>query len=686
MKKLICILLSLVMLLSLTACEATTETSRAEAEAEAESETSAAPAPVEKIETIQYSPIAPAADMDISSKMVMSGGYIHFLGSDGGQYYACSIKPDGTDFSSLLLTLPSEEHHVNSIAFSGEYICYSALDSGKDDNTTDSWLYLLDGDGQQLLALPIDGDFEGERSDTYVDGIALAQDGSIIFDTPYYIYRLSQSGDILWSQDNSQYSYTPVTSGTGQVYLYDWGSLAMLQLDADTGETGDAVFDLYNADSYYVGDEFTDFYAITNGKLQSLAPEQEPRDLTVPEELDSQMLYAFDGGDGSWLIARRDLSTRTVRLYSCSTVIAEPKTVLTLATSSEYVDSTVENAIAQFNFESLEYEVQLKVYTDNDLRTALTTNDMPDMILMDTSGTWENMNLSTLERMGALQDLYGLMDSGGVGRDDLMGNMVSTLEYNGQLPVISYKYQIRTIYTDKKYNAPENWTLEEFLGTALTLPDNIGISNSSQSAELRDLMTMCLDSFVDRTQGTCNFESELFIKLLKTIKAKSPADDVDDPGLIYENYLLNYAFSIFSLADICATIEQTEGKATVNGFPEANGAQLSFYYLLGITTGCENPEGAWTFISQVLQSESNCSILKSNVESQLKKMRENYSQEVVDILESMVTTASTMTESFSPVPDIVAEEAAAYFAGDKTAEETAKIIQNRVQTYLSERG
>lgn len=682
MKKLIGILLSLVMLLSLTACEAPTETSQAEAEAE--SETSAAPAPVEKIETIQYAPIASAADMDISSKMVMSGGYIHFLGSDGGQYYACSIKPDGTDFSSLLLALPSEKHHVNSIAFSGEYICYSALDSGKDDGTTDSWLYLLDGDGQQLLALPIDGDFEEERADTYVDGIALAQDGSIIFDTPYFIYRLTQSGDILWSQDNSQYSYTPVTSGTGQVYLYDWGSLAMLQLDVDTGETGDAVFNLYNADSYYVGDEFTEFYTITNGKLQSLAPEQEPRDLTVPEELDSQMLYAFDGGDGSWLVARRDLSTRTVRLYLCSTVMAEPKTVLTLATSSEYVDSTVENAIAQFNFESLEYEVQLKVYTDNDLRTALTTNNMPDMILMDTSGTWENMNLSTLERMGALQDLYGLMDSGGVSRDDLLGNMLSLLEFNSQLPVIPCQFRINTIYTDKKYNAPENWTLEEFLDTALTLPDNIGISNSSQSAELRDLMTMCLDSFVDRTQGTCNFESALFIKLLEAIKAKSPADDVDDPDLIYEDYLLHYIFPLFKLSDMCDTIEEIEDKAVFNGFPDSNGAQLSFYDLLGITTGCNDPEGAWTFISYVIRGTRYCSILKSKVDEQIESIRQNYSEKTADLVENMVTTASTMTESFSPVPDIVVEEAAAYFAGDKTAEETAKIIKNRVSTYLAE--
>lgn len=39
---------------------------------------------------------------------------------------------------------------------------------------------------------------------------------------------------------------------------------------------------------------------------------------------------------------------------------------------------------------------------------------------------------------------------------------------------------------------------------------------------------------------------------------------------------------------------------------------------------------------------------------------------------------------YDPTYDIVWEECGAYFAGDRTAWETAEIIQNRVQLYLDE--
>lgn len=38
----------------------------------------------------------------------------------------------------------------------------------------------------------------------------------------------------------------------------------------------------------------------------------------------------------------------------------------------------------------------------------------------------------------------------------------------------------------------------------------------------------------------------------------------------------------------------------------------------------------------------------------------------------------------SPAISIVKEEAAAFFAGDKSAEDVAKIVQNRVSIYLAE--
>ena len=38
-----------------------------------------------------------------------------------------------------------------------------------------------------------------------------------------------------------------------------------------------------------------------------------------------------------------------------------------------------------------------------------------------------------------------------------------------------------------------------------------------------------------------------------------------------------------------------------------------------------------------------------------------------------------------PVNNIIKEEAAQYFAGQKSLDETARVIQNRVSTYVAER-
>ena len=55
------------------------------------------------------------------------------------------------------------------------------------------------------------------------------------------------------------------------------------------------------------------------------------------------------------------------------------------------------------------------------------------------------------------------------------------------------------------------------------------------------------------------------------------------------------------------------------------------------------------------------------------------SQKIYDLLNGAVAGR----ENYS-VTDIITEEAAAYFAGQKSAKEVAEIIQNRVQNYLDE--
>ncbi len=62
-------------------------------------------------------------------------------------------------------------------------------------------------------------------------------------------------------------------------------------------------------------------------------------------------------------------------------------------------------------------------------------------------------------------------------------------------------------------------------------------------------------------------------------------------------------------------------------------------------------------------------------------------QSVLDLIESVATIASTTTRTThhnDPVLDIITSDTAAFFDGKKSAEETAKTIESRVNLYLSE--
>ena len=59
-------------------------------------------------------------------------------------------------------------------------------------------------------------------------------------------------------------------------------------------------------------------------------------------------------------------------------------------------------------------------------------------------------------------------------------------------------------------------------------------------------------------------------------------------------------------------------------------------------------------------------------------------EEDVEQLRKMVNDAVMIKRGDSPLTAIIQEEAAYYFAGDKTIEEVVDIIQNRIQLYMNE--
>ncbi len=138
---------------------------------------------------------------------------------------------------------------------------------------------------------------------------------------------------------------------------------------------------------------------------------------------------------------------------------------------------------------------------------------------------------------------------------------------------------------------------------------------------------------------------------------------------------------------LCDTLEIADSQTTFVGIPDANGGQLLLTPRIGITHSCKYPDAVWEFVegyATMRNTSVYLPIFQSYLDSQQKTLNEVYSSDIVDQAISLINEATTVTEDYSPIPNIVADEAQAYFSGDKSAEDVAKVIQNRVSIYLSE--
>ena len=69
---------------------------------------------------------------------------------------------------------------------------------------------------------------------------------------------------------------------------------------------------------------------------------------------------------------------------------------------------------------------------------------------------------------------------------------------------------------------------------------------------------------------------------------------------------------------------------------------------------------------------------------EIVEARETVTQEQVDDFKTLIDGATPGGAYDTDIQEIIQDEAGAYFAGDKTADEVAKLIQSRVSIYLGE--
>ena len=154
------------------------------------------------------------------------------------------------------------------------------------------------------------------------------------------------------------------------------------------------------------------------------------------------------------------------------------------------------------------------------------------------------------------------------------------------------------------------------------------------------------------------------------------------------------------------------------GFPSAGGGTIAISsdYRIGVSATTAQREAAEAFLSYALENlpygsppssveselrsalEERLSIWDGREEmtSNLVLTDENGAERVLELKGrtpgaaeveaalALINSASAVYDCDETLLDIVIDEAGAYFAGDKSAEDACAIIQNRVDTYIAE--
>lgn len=419
------------------------------------------------------------------------------------------------------------------------------------------------------------------------------------------------------------------------------------------------------------------------------------------------------------------------------------RTVLTLATMG--LDSETRARVLGFNRTSGTYRIEVRDYSEyntaddasaglSKLNTEILAGDMPD--LLDVSG---GIPLRRYAARGLLEDLWPFIESDPeLGREGVMERPLKAAELDGKLYQIFSRFTIETAAgAPSAVGDKMGWSLEDLRAALAKQPTGCGVLGAGETRDsiFETLFGDSLDRFVDWGTGTARFDSPEFRSILEfcdSFPAQAPASGGDTDGYTRvasgEQLLLPvYLNDIQSIQLYRALFG---GGVTFVGYPAEGGGGVRFGVSGGMAMSgtCADKEGAWSFLRQTLLpggGESSpgldFSVNRSEFEREAEKSMEfsylkdetgnpltgpdgepmlegtSYvlvggqmialkpaTREDYDQVMSLYEAADSLVSRDENIWAIARECAGAYFAGDRTAEDAAKTIQNRVELYLNE--
>lgn len=449
--------------------------------------------------------------------------------------------------------------------------------------------------------------------------------------------------------------------------------------------------------------------------------------------------------DGNVLVYYDDYEggEELVKLVKTDASKVAAKEIITFATLYDG-NQSLEQAVVRFNKASDKYKITFKTYIDNNaewtettysdaialLNADLTSSNAPDLIDLS------SVDLNNLANKGVLEDLAPYLEASTViSREDFVENVINAYTINDKLVTIPRQFQLSTLMGKTSVvGEKQGWTIDDVIALAKANPDAKLMQYINKTQALQICLMYSSDSFIDYATGTCSFNSPEFIKVLEFANSFDAEYNYNSeesyPAMIQAGKILLSDVSIYDTQDFQMHSQMFEEEATCIGYPTMDGSVgvfLSGMDMYGITSKSQHKEGAWQFLEGLLSYQENDRYswgLSSRVDELEKMFEEDMTpeyqydenneimydengeplqhpkttwgyddweteiyaatKEQVDMIKSLIDVAKPAGMTDQTIFEMISEEAAAYFAGQKSAEEVAAVIQSRVEIYVSE--
>ena len=626
------------------------------------------------------------------------------LAGEDGSYLAsgsCVRRFDETGKIQGSISVGSGESRITGLGYGGDGRLYAAYQTIEGGDSLEGFV-ILSGDTEACALAKLDfgaGTAEDVRAD-----FAYGAEG--LFP--------GEEEDLLVYDSRAVYEYDVETGESRK--LFDWldcdvnGSYAKVLGTLEDGSVAAVYTDggagVYSAVSVAVGST-TSFY--TDGSLDQ-------------------------GNTGLVLLKKTRIDPEQV------------KKTLVVAVLSD--DNFLRDAAVAFNRSSSEYRVEIRQYYDStgdgtyedalvNLNNAIASDNCPDIISL------AGLDAETLAEKGVFEDLNPYLEqSGALSREDILESVLKAYTFEDRLIAIPRRFMVQTAVGDAgELDAAGAWTVEQVIAYAEAHPGAELFDQGTKDSVLDYLMRCSQETFIDWETGECRFDSELFQKLLSFVNRypdeadqgaalSSEWDRLADGGLLLSKEVLS------DFNSVQVYMEMFQKKVKYIGYPTSDGSGghiiVNAEQTYGISSQSDKKEGAWQFLENILTRETD-SRFQTGFPSSRSRLRleakealnsgyeldkegnplldENgepiaaslgfsmmyydmssnrtYTyrppvQEEIDIVLEVLDQVRLAPEENSQIMNIIREESAAFFAGQKTVEEAAAGVQNRVGLYVSE--